>query len=432
MDSLTSTDRLVVESQVLSRWRWRALVLGAVLCAGGCSSKVSGQPALPTAEQATIAARTRLRVSLFPWIPSPESFAAWIERDFEEKNRTIDLVVRDFQKANATDLAYDYDSAIAALRGDGDDTQDLVEIDTMVLGQLRRSGVISPFSVDAAFLEFAVQATTIDGVAYGVPHWTCGYFVISEADVRAAATRDALLHLLRALNTSRVDLVGDLDGSWDAVMVYLDALHDRDVSKDMLAALTADTIDADVAADLRAVGAACSRDGASVCADADAAVKVFASGDADALVGYSERLHPILTTANAKVERDRLHIASATLGAGDHPILFTDALVLAKSCANDPVCAEAARRFAEYYVSDIVFESVLLARDADPDAVPRYLLPSTSSAFEYGDVRADRLYQELHGETRHAAAFPNDGVPQARTKGAIRKHVQRALGVDTK
>jgi thiamine pyridinylase len=80
---------------------------------------------------------------------------------------------------------------------------------------------------------------------------------------------------------------------------------------------------------------------------------LFAPGNSDALIGYSERLNPILSHAGRTV--GELDIASATLGEGDEPTLFTDALVMSPRCSSER-CRKAAKKFAAYYVSDEVFE----------------------------------------------------------------------------
>jgi hypothetical protein len=121
-----------------------------------------------------------------------------------------------------------------------------------------------------------------------------------------------------------------------------------------------------------------------------------------------------------------LHIASAPLGAGDHSIGFVDALVRSPECTAR--CSRAAQRFAAYYISDRVFEVSLMALDTT-DGVPRYLLPSTTSAFEYGLVKQDRFYRELRHEIRGTRALPNSGVPEARAAGLIRPQVEAALGL---
>jgi thiamine pyridinylase len=407
-----------------------AAVLVAALVAGACGDIAQSPTAAPALAKAP--ERFQLRVSLYPWVPDAESLVRWIEADFEATHPTVDLVVRplnqsyDWMPEYVGDLAYEIDKSVLALTGGGADAQHLVEVDAMILGELAKRGALAPFGLaNADFLPFAREAVTYGGVEYGVPHWTCGYFIISEdADVRQAKSTHQLATALRDARTPRVDLVGDLDGSWDAITVYLDAFRDTWPGRSLNDALSHTQLDPTVEASFRSLGSACEKDGVNHCGSDG--VDLFATGQADALIGYSERLNPILSHPGRSV--GTLHLASATLGGGDHPALFTDALVMSPGCSTAQ-CRDAARQFAAYYTSDRVFEVVLMSRDGAPGATPRYLLPSTASAFAYGAVAADPLYQQLREEIRGGVAFPNHGVPAARDRGAIQAALREALGI---
>lgn len=415
----------------MSRKTLFAAALIAAFAASACTD-IQTPPTASAVSARAPAQRFQLRVSLYPWVPDPESLVRWIETDFEAAHPTIDLVVRplnrsyDWMPEYTGDLAYEIDKSVAALTGGGADAQHLVEVDAMILGELAGRGALAPFGLpDADFLPFAREAVTYGGVTYGVPHWTCGYFVISEdADVREAKNAYQLATGLRDARTPRVDLVGDLDGSWDAITVYLDGFRDTWPGRGLQDALSHTELDPAVEASFRALGSACEKDGVNHCGSDG--VDLFATGRADALVGYSERLNPILSHPGRAV--GTLHLASATLGGGDHPALFTDALVMSPGCSTAQ-CRDAARQFAAYYTSDRVFEVVLMSRDGAPGATPRYLLPSTASAFAYGAVAADPLYQQLREEIRGGVSFPNHGVAAARDRGAIQAALREALGI---
>lgn len=375
--------------------------------------------------------RFRLKVALYPWVPAAESLVEWIETDFESKNPDIDLVVRPLERAwvDDVDLAYDYDKTASALTDVGPDSQHLVEVDTVILDKLINAGAVQPFEIGdgASFLPAALEAVTWGGSVYGVPHWTCGYFVISRLEeVRQAGTLTELLSALQTEGTNAVDLVGDLDGSWDSIVVYLDAFGDTYPGEDLMEALAVEEPDSSVRDGLARVGQACTAAGTNYCGGDDH-VETFVRGDADALIGYSERLHPILEGGGGI--DGNLYVASATLGPGDQPLLFTDALVLSPNCSTER-CRDAASAFAAYYVSDEVFEVVLMSLDSGDSAIPRYLLPSTTSAFDYGRVAADPLYRQLRQEVEGAVSTPNRGVPEARDVGVIRTTLRQALGLE--
>ena len=189
-------------------------------------------------------------------------------------------------------------------------------------------------------------------------------------------------------------------------------------------ALAMEELDSSIRDGLARVGQACTAAGKNYCGDDY--VETFARGDADALIGYSERLHRILEEDGGT--QGNLYVASATLGQGDRPMLFTDALVLSQNCSTER-CRDAASAFAAYYVSDEVFEVVLMSLDLGDSAVPRYLLPSTTSAFDFGKVSTDPLYRQLRREVEGAVSTPNRGVPEARDAGVIRAKLKQALGL---
>lgn len=397
--------------------------------AGCLLAGIVGLPAVGWADDSQ--GRFQLRVSLYPWVPEPESFLQWIEADFESKHPNIDLVVRalkksfDWEPEYVADLAYESDKTFAALTDESNpDFQHIVELDTLILGSLAERGAIAPFTVKrASFLPAAAEAVTWNGQTLGVPHWTCGYFVISEdPQIRKAKNVESLISTLSAAGTERVDLAGDLDGSWDSILVYLDAFRDTYPGRDLQQALERPGMHPVIEGYLQDLRSACTKDGKSYCGED--AVELFATGNADALIGYSERLHPILSQADRTV--GTLHIASAPLGNGDEPTLFTDALVLSSRC-DSAQCKKAARRFAAYYVSDEIFEVALMSLDSG--GVPRYLLPSTTTAFNYGRVAQDRFYRQLKKEIKGARPYPNSGVPEAREEGLIQQILRDALGL---
>lgn len=369
-----------------------------------------------------------LRVSLFPWIPRSDAFARWIEEDFERAHPTIDLVVRPMDRADVTDLSYDLPFTIASLLTEAhDDSFHVIEVDAMLLGDLVRARAIQPFAVARTdFLPFAAEAATVDGAAYGVPHWTCGYFVISphQAVARASSATD-LVSALSGLSTGKISLAGDIEGSWDSIMVYVDAYLDSYPTKSPSEAVKSEGLDQRVRDGLGEVARQCTHQGRQYCKDAYLGAELLATGDADALIGYSERLNSIIGKNPALAPK--LFIASAPLGNGSRPTLFTDALVLSRNCTD--ACSQAATAFAAYYVSDRVFEVALMSLEDKTGATPRYLLPSTEGAFDTPSVAQDPLYRQLRQAIAGASPYPSEGIPSARQNGYFRARVNAAMGV---
>lgn len=403
-----------------------ALALASMIV-GGCASPQEDARPNQAAAQTD---RFELRVALFPWIPANGSFARWVEHRFEAENRDIDLVVLPMDRAEELDFAYDIDATTSALTDPANpNRQHLIEIDTLILGALVAARAVQPFEVQRPdYFPFAREAVRLGGTTYGVPHWTCGYFIMTTSDDVAAAHSAAdLRSRLERLGTGYPDLGGDIEGSWDSVIVYLDAYFDTYPRADSAEALDDASLDERVRSSLDQIGEACTQNGEAFCnRDDGSMVQAFASGRLDALIGYSERLNPVFSDTGNTLSASRIRISPAPLGEGKQSFLFTDALVLSPLCA-DTRCRDAARRFARFYVADAVFETLLMGQDQGTAPIPRYLLPSTAGALSTRRVAADPIYRQLRRVVSGARAYPNHGVPEARRRGEIRAAVEQVL-----
>lgn len=404
----------------------------AALLLAACTTH-SEQPAAGSALGASVPhEKVSLRVSLFPWIPEKEAFATWIEREFEKDNPDIDLVVRPMANANADgqDLSYDYETTIKALKDPPNgDSQDLVEIDTVILGTLVKAKAIVPATINPSdYFEFANQAVTIGDTVYGVPHWSCGYFIITtDGSVAQAGTAAELKVALAGLGTPAPDLGGDVIGSWGSVASYLDAYVDSYPTGDLGAALRAATLDIGVASSLKSIGEACTSSGTGYCdRDDDDLVKLFGTGGLDALIGYSERLNILFSDPNNRKRPNTIKITPAPLGAGKRAFFFTDALVRSVNCISAR-CRDAADKFSRFYSSASVMTASMMSADNGPGAVPRYLLPASRGAMQDAAVLSDPIYRQLAPLLDTARPYPNQGIPEARASGVIGGAVKSLL-----
>ena len=244
-----------------------------------------------------------------------------MERRFELENPDIDLIVRPMSRAREDDidLAYDIEHTIAALDFTNyEDRQHLVEIDTLILGKLVDKKVIQPFSVPRGdYFDFAEQAVTYDGDIYGVPHWTCGYFIMTiHQQVASAQNAVELRDQLTALNTEYPDLGGYVADSWSDIVLYLDA------ALILIQLQTLSTLPY-----LRAFGDACTNSESTFCNVWGEMAGEFAHGRLDALLGYSEQLNSVLQ-ANPKYELNKVFIEPAPLRGGKSTFLFIDAMAV--------------------------------------------------------------------------------------------------------
>jgi thiamine pyridinylase len=386
--------------------------------------------AAPTNERVT------LRVPIYPYIPDAagDQFASMITRietEFEQRNPNIDLVLNPscFQ-----DDFYDPASIARSLKGEGECDYDVIETDAVILGELVATGAVRPWSrlPDQVFWHPAgVGASMHEGRLYGIPHWLCGHFIISrDENVRQARTVSDLLQALESRQTPEPDIAADMLGSWNLPALYLDAWADTNGARNVESAVTTSNYDLRVLDGLRRFTQACESNGANPCVDGtynddyDLPAKRFAQGQADATMGYSERLHVILKNLPAGRSASEIKLSSAPLGDGDRPILFTDSYFLSVRCTG--ACEQAARRFVEYMSRPSTFEWILMSEDAPAGAqVPRYLVPATLDAYATPKVRQDPFYPIIALELLTGMPFPNEGLLNIRRQ--MRDDIQEAI-----
>lgn len=391
--------------------QWRRILVWA-----SAISLAAGGAAAPDAESA----RVTLRVALFPYLPdaNADSFRALlgrVEKEFEAQHPEVDLVLRPLDPVN--DDFYDACAVSKWLRTkDRASGWDLVEIDSVILNDVLGLAELQDWGTPADARDWhpaARSAVTLDGKTYGIPHWLCGHFIFSRAEaVTRARTGAELVSALRGLASASPDLVGSLEGSWNLPSLYLDAWADTHGSQRVHGAVSA-SLDARVRDGLKVIARACDTRQGNPCLDGrfsdnDDAAKRFGRCEADALLGYSERLNPILKEATAHPCPGQIRLASAPLGNGSRPLLFVDSFVLSTHCTQD--CRRAAAAFTTYMNSPATIRWILLAQDEKQGLVPRYLLPATLSGFEDPDVQRDPYYRELRTLIRDAAALPNSGL----------------------
>ena len=360
---------------------------------------------------------TTLRVALFPYIPDAagDRFAALRQRmkaEFEAENPGVQLAM-DPIDVNST-VFYDLQKLERLLSAGPDGGVDVVETDTLFLGELIADDKIERWDALPRSNDWhpaAVAAVTVNGECYGVPHWLCSFFIYSHIpEMTAVRTSDDFVRLLDTRGVCKTHLAGNFVGSFTLPAIYLDAYvetHGRASAATGLAR----PVDGRIAEKMKAVVKEGEHDGKNPCIDGtlkddkdiDAVVPDFALGKYDSFFGYSERLQHILAD-NPKAQP--WTIIAAPLGAGGAPLLYVDALVIRKGLT--PEQAKAAKSFAEYLNRPTTQEWVLLSRDGN-NAMPRYLLPATKSAFEAPGVRSDRYFGVFEAQIANGGAMPNSG-----------------------
>lgn len=368
--------------------------------------------------------KTPFRVALFPYIPDTvgDNFLSMlmrIEREFESQNPTVDLVLKPLDKNDDF-----YDSATLTTwltTAPAAGGYDMVEVDTVVLGDLIAANLVGTWGAPPGVSDWhpaGRDGVSANGNVYGVPHWLCGHFVFSrDRRVAKAKTAEKLIDALGKANPSVPNLAANLLGSWNMPALYLDAWADTHGTSGVGSAITP-TLDSGVMRWFKQISKQRETGGKNPCIDGtfdddanEKAAQLFARGGSDTFLGYSERLNYMIRQgADAK----KIRLSSAPLGEGKHPVLFVDAFVVPRSC--DAACQQIASRFAAYMNAPAAQEWIMMGRDKGTDAVPRYLLPATLSAFKAPAVKRDEHYKRLAVEIKGGAPYPMNGLPATRRK----------------
>ncbi|WP_394847527.1 extracellular solute-binding protein [Pendulispora brunnea] len=379
-----------------------ATMLLAVACGG--APQTSG-----STDQALTGKRT-LRVALYPFIPADidgkEGFTklrAMLEARFEEQNPDVDLVLAEMDP-NAAEF-YDRAKLAAWLR----DVQDVVEIDTALMGDI--AGELAEWNDPnrGDWHPAAREAVTYRGRSYGVPHLQCSHFVYTrDAAVVTAKTVTELAQRLEALPAPA--LGAPIRGTWTLPSLFLDAYEDRHPGASLAGVISRPGFpNARLVEGLASLVRTCAVGDTNPCLDAtydnpNVAMDDFAAKKTGAYIGFSESLHRILVQ---RKDTAPIFVTSAPLGEGSYPLLFTDALVRGKKCKG--ACARDAQAFADFLTSPATMELVMMGDDLD-SGVPRYLLPATRSAYHSPRVKNDSTYRVLESLTRRAEPYPNRDI----------------------
>jgi thiamine pyridinylase len=399
----------------------KSAVVFSLLTLSSCESAKTDQPS-----------RFRLYVSLFSSIPdaAEDSFSTLkthIKQDFESKNPSIELLIKDLDtvhddaytvsKENSNQIGTWLTAPVA-----GDDPNKsglhLVEADMVVLDELVRQGLIKPWEMPGPTADWhpaAKEAVTLDGKIYGIPHWLCADFIFAHKRDIVKSNNATELRAALDKGTTPAHLAGRMVGSWNFASLYLQAFADTHGADHVVEGL-AEKLDDPVVDGLNLVAQACAANGKNPCLDSTykvttSAPYLLAEDKADALIGYSERLHYILKHSTSK---ESVYFESAPLGKGNHPVLFVDAFVLRKDCVG--ACESSAGAFAQYMADPGTMSWILTSQDASSNRVPRYLLAATDSAYRADGVKTDQHYNQMKEMVRDGRPYPNKGFYGVREK----------------
>ncbi|WP_043711640.1 extracellular solute-binding protein [Corallococcus macrosporus] len=386
--------------------QWRVLPCALALSLGACSEPAPEEP-------------RPLKVVLFPYIPDAagDGFASLeqrLEADFEREHSDIDVDIVFDANLDLYDL--DEGGTLNQLLGQGPGAAQVVEIDTLILGDLVAKGWVQPVALEAGVAHPAAeQAVSISGQSYGVPTYLCSYVVYSNSpDLSSATDGASLVQVLTDVAPGVRPLSVNYNGSWTLPSSYLDAWADTNPTGALSQALSL-PLDGTALDSFEDVVRSCELEaGVNPCLDgtyADNALaeEAFATGQANGFMGYTERLF-FIRKANPGMALPE--VISVPLGTGSAPAVFVDALVVNAQCTG--TCAEDARAFTDFMKDPAVRSLIAFSGDAPQGTTPRYLLQATQAFYQQEPARSDPMYQQYEQFLRGVRPYPNQGFPENR------------------
>lgn len=374
--------------------------------------------AAPSTPPAPAQARRSLKLVLFPYIPDAgndkfQSLIRALKRGFAQGHPEIDLQITIDPGADLFDL--EPGGTVNRLLGSGADAAQVVELDTMLLGDLVANQWVQPTGIKAAdAFPAAEQAVSVNGELYAVPTYMCTNVIYTgNSAVQKAANGTALIAALAKIDPKAAPLAGSFEGTWTLPSLYADAWADTNGAADLGAAYKL-PLDPETMTDLRAVIRGCEVSGKNPCLDTTykdntEPEKAYALGKANGFLGYPERLYHIRA---ARPERPLPTVISAPVGHGSHPVAFVDGLVFNPSCAGQ--CLADARDLAMYMASVPVRSLIAFSQDAPQGSIPRYLLQASQAFYAAAPASADPMYKAYLPIVSQARSYPNQGYPEAR------------------
>lgn len=378
-----------------------------------------------------------LKVGVYPWIPDLgndrlEGLKSMIKSDFEKLHSDISLTV-------STDWdPYDVDK-VAGNFSSETEPFDILEIDTILLGEVVDKGVVQPldlfkYGLKDDFFSVGIDAVSYKGAYYGVPTLNCANVLIELISGDVPPSESSILCSLETGEHSLGDLkdivrryhklfkgvspmIGDFRGKWTLPLMYLDAYVDKHGKKSVQEGVDAPIDEPDVFDNMKwfmkldedtdGINKGAS-DGYDSAAARD---KAISQSDHIMLYGYSEWLSQVMSD---KMNQEKhIHascIIAPPLGAENNLLTFTDACIVNKGQFADARKASAIVKFLKFYTSLSFRNKYGEGHDLKKPHPPRYVLIARKDFYTDGFGATDKNYQKLREVFRYSVAAPNHGL----------------------
>jgi len=376
-----------------------------------------------------------LKVALFPYLPDTvgdkfKSLLEYITKEFKKVRSDVTLELRTMdQNVDFYDLG-----ALSKLLATDGTGWDVVEVDTVLLGDLVNTGLIIPQDLNANdqsdWQPATIPAVQFNGASYGYPHLMCGFFLFTfEDQIAAATTLDKLIIALGSTPTDSYRLVGNMKSSWGLPALWISSFQDANpTDKDMRAFALHDYEHLKFDS-MKQLADLCLKTGNinnclnGAFKDNDEAAKLFAEKKTKAMFGYSERLFPILTYGKPE-DKDKIKVIPLPAGnKNNQPDFFTDAFVFRRQMPSDTL--DAARSFVKFMATPQMQAALVASGDSpSQNTIPRYLLPMSKGAYDQPLLLNDRFYQQY---LRNLNGFPYPTIGYYNTRAALTEAITKYI-----
>ena len=378
----------------------------------------------------------QLRVSIYPYIPdmAGDKLVGLTKFIADEFKKVHGVSV----EVEATADPYDLKKLKRNYLANGDDAYDIMEVDTVLLGELVKSGHLQPleehFTVTAdVYASSAVHSVSysphLKTHLYAVPTLQCANFLMELVDVdftpKSLLLKDckSFDQLKDALDRSeqnccRILLAGDFQEGED-MKFFLDLYvgkHGEGLLYDGINGPVDDPKEIARRKELTNFGQLESRRNPDAVEEfrdhQDRLMREVTQSPHILMYAYTENMGEALQKA-AEGERHKhtLCIISPALDGSNNLLTYADAVVVNKSKFADPQRAAHIVKFVEFYTSLPFRTSFALGRDLPPSVLyPRYVLPALNAFYTETAAAEDEFYQEFYAALKHSAPVPFDEI----------------------
>ena len=399
-----------------------------------------------------------LRVALYPYISDLAG---------DHRKGLSDYIAKEFKatcgiKIEATSDAdpYGLDKMDSTYLGTGTDAYDVLEVDTILLGELVNTGKLLPldsiFAVNNdIYAPTAVESVKIKGKLYGVPTLQCATFLMEFADLQNGPQKPILQDWFEfsemkasmdSAHSGGVRMVGDFCDvwGWGLPSLYLGSYIDKHGPGKLYNGISSSpNEDPQLITNLKHfTGYGALPDGTNPTTDGtymyynDSTKSTDDAADSNHIFmyGYSENIGAVQKASSLKnMHKKVLNIVSPPLDQANYLLTYTDAVVVNRSRYDiSPKRAKAIQDFVVFYTGLKLRTQYALGEDL-PEGLPkegtrlRYVLPARKDFYSQEVVTNDPYYPMFHRALEQSVAAPNHGFHGQ--KDRLRLELKKALGM---